>query len=87
MARIKSTYESKIERATAKLRALPDAALSSDVVSLKDACAFLKIGRTRLYQLRKGPLPWVQRGGRKFIPRVALEAYAAAGLVRRDLAS
>jgi excisionase family DNA binding protein len=43
------------------------------LASIKEACAFLSIGKSSLYQqMARGAIPFVYLGSRRLIPRAAL---------------
>ncbi|NMB01441.1 MAG: helix-turn-helix domain-containing protein [Firmicutes bacterium] len=49
--------------------------------SVKEACAFLSIGKSSLYNLmRKGRLPFIYIGSNRKIPRVALIEFTERAL-------
>lgn len=62
-----------------------DPVLTEGVMTVRDACRFLSIGRTQLYQLMKsGRLPWVSLGSCRRIPRRAVMQLLADGLVSKS---
>lgn len=62
---------------------------SGGLCSVKEACAFLSLGKTSVYNLMaEGKLPFVFLGGVRRIPRVAIEFTEKALEVGRvDLAN
>lgn len=56
--------------------------VSEGLVSTEEACRFLGIRRSKLYQeMEKGAIPFVKLGARRLIPVRALKEYAAERLV------
>lgn len=55
--------------------------VSDGLLSIREACAFLSLGKTKIYELMStGELPYVSFGGCRRIPRRALVQYAASRL-------
>lgn len=56
--------------------------LADGAISVPDACEFAGLSRTELYrQMDRGTLPYTKIGRRRLIPRRALVAMLAPGLV------
>jgi len=74
--------------AAMRLSLVPDRDLVADGCStVAEACAFLSVSRATLFRRMAHDLPYTTVGGRRLIPKRALEEYAASGLVRRDRVS
>lgn len=57
-------------------------AVSDGVLSIQEAIAFSKLGRTELYKLmNEGKLAYLKHGKRRLIPRRGLVAMLAANVV------
>ncbi|WP_245343920.1 helix-turn-helix domain-containing protein [Bradyrhizobium japonicum] len=53
------------------------------LVTVKEACAYLRVGRTKIYQLiNAGKIVAYDRNGRTFIDLDSVDAYNAATLKR-----
>ncbi len=64
-----------------QVKSKPDDILSEGVVSVDEACEFLSVGRTSIYDLMdKQVIPWTKVGGRRRIPRKALRDYLMSGM-------
>jgi len=57
-------------------------------VTIEEACEFLSVGRSVVYELmRSGELPWTKVGRHRKIPRVALRMYLEQNLVAEGATS
>lgn len=66
------------------LAAVPNRDLvSAGLVGIREACEFLGIKKSALYELMQTELSWTRIGSQRKIPKNALVEYAAKGLVRR----
>ncbi len=74
-------------RAAASLISLTDVQLvESGLATIDEAAKYLRCSHTSIYRYFTEGLPFFQYGNKRRIPWVALHAFAAAGLVRRDRA-
>ena len=71
-------------RMSKHLAAVPNRDLvSAGLVGIREACEFLGIKKSALYELMQTELSWTRIGSQRKIPKNALVEYAAKGLVRR----
>ncbi len=59
-----------------------DDIFADGLLSVQEACLWLRCKKTALYKLMKTTVPWTRVAGRRKIPKRALVDLAAVGLVR-----